>query len=57
MYLLEWNMVTYRKNREVKFGWIPNSYLILKEENDEIVEDIQSYLLGKSSHRNDNSKH
>lgn len=40
-------MISHVKNKEVKYGWIPENYLILKEESDEIVEDIQIYLLGK----------
>ena len=41
-----WNIVVHYTFNSTRYGWIPNKYLILKEKDEPMVEDIQTYLLG-----------
>ena len=38
--------MAYYTSNGIKYGWMPNIYLILKEKDEPLVEDIQTYLLG-----------
>ena len=44
-------MVLHKEKGKSRCGWLPNSYLILKEEDDPLVDDIQTFLLGKREQR------
>ena len=42
-----WKMVGYEVKNDMKFGWLPDTYLVPKlNEEDPVFDDIKSYILG-----------
>ena len=42
-----WKMVGYEVKNDMKFGWLPDTYLVPKgSEEDPVFDDIKSYILG-----------
>jgi hypothetical protein len=50
-----WKMIAHQVKKNVHYGWIPEAYLIEKEENEPLVEDIQMFLLGLRRLTDENS--